>query len=120
MAKFQHILVVDRQIGVAEVLRDILEHCGYRVSVAREDSDIGLILLKDGIDLLVSDVAVGSDAGIALADRAENIGIPSLLISGDLQRFEMLESGRHPFVAKPFRMTRFADAISRILARQKT
>jgi len=55
---------------VAEVLRAVLEHCGYRVSIATDDCEAGSILLKGCIDLLVADVArafaqVPDPAGLA-------------------------------------------------------
>ena len=118
-ARFRHILVVDRQAEVAEMLRGALEHCGYRVFVAAGDGEARSMLLKEDIDLLVADVALGSDAGIALADRAEGLGIPSLLISGDVARMKALAAAPRPFIAKPFRLAEFADRISGILAAPK-
>ena len=119
MAKFQHILVVDKQADVAEMLRGILEQCGYRVSVAAGDGDVRSILLRESVDLLVADVALRSDTGIALADRAEKLGIPSLLISGDIERMKALGAGQRPFIAKPFRLAKFTELISEILAKPK-
>lgn len=117
MAQFQHILVVDKQPDVAEVLCLALEHRGYRVSVAAADNQVRSILSRDSVDLLICDVALRSDTGIALADRAEKLGIPSLLISGDVERMKALEAGPRPFIAKPFRMAKFTELISEILAK---
>jgi DNA-binding response OmpR family regulator len=119
MTKFQHILLVDRQPDVSEMLRGVLEYCGYRVSVAGGDGDGRAILSRDAVDLLIADVAPRSNAGIALAEHAEELGIPSLLISGDIERMDTLEAGPRPFMAKPFRLAHFTDVISGILARLK-
>jgi CheY-like chemotaxis protein len=76
-------------------------------------------LSSDSVDLLIADVALRSNTGIALADHAETLGIPSLLISGDMERWETLEAGPRPFLAKPFRLAEFTQLISGILTKLK-
>ena len=119
MMKFQHILLVEKQVDVAQMLRTVLEHYGYRVSTAGGDEDGRPILSSDSVDLLIADVALRSNTGIALADHAETLGIPSLLISGDMERWEALEAGPRPFLAKPFRLAEFTQLISGILTKLK-
>jgi DNA-binding response OmpR family regulator len=119
MTKFQHILLVDKQPDVAEMLRGVLEYYGYRVSVAACDGDSRSILSQQSVDLLIADVALRSDTGLALADLAETLGIPSLLISGDIERMNALEAGPRPFIAKPFRLAQFTEVISGILTKLK-
>ena len=84
MSRFQHILLVEKQVDVAHTLRTVLEYYGYRVSVAAGDHDGRPILSQKSVDLLIADVALRSNTGIALADHAETLGIPSLLISGEV------------------------------------
>jgi DNA-binding response OmpR family regulator len=115
MTKFQHILLVEKQVDVAQMLCSALEYYGYQVSVAGGDDEGRSILSREPVDLLIADVALRSNAGIALADHAETLGIPSLLISGDLERWEALEAGPRPFLAKPFRLAEFTRLISGIL-----
>jgi DNA-binding response OmpR family regulator len=117
--KFQHILLVDEQPDVAETLRGVLEYCGYRVSIAGGDDDGRSILSQDSVDLLIADVALRSNVGITLADHAETLGIPSLLMSGDIGRMNALEAGPRPFIAKPFRLAKLTEVISGILAKLK-
>jgi DNA-binding response OmpR family regulator len=113
--KFQHVLLVEKQVDVAQMLRSVLEHYGYRVSTAGSDDDGRSILSREAVDLLIADVALRSNTGIVLADHAETLGIPSLLISGDMERWEALEAGPRPFLAKPFRLAEFTRLISDIL-----
>jgi DNA-binding response OmpR family regulator len=119
MTRFQHILLVEKQVDVAHTLRTVLEYYGYRVSVAAGDHDGRPILSQKSVDLLIADVALRSNTGIALADHAETLGIPSLLISGDIERWEVLEAGPRPFLPKPFRIAEFKELISGILTKLK-
>jgi two-component system OmpR family response regulator len=119
VAEFRHILVVEGQPEVAEMLRNVLEHHGYRVSVAAAKGEAQSIFQSQAVDLLVADVALRSDTGIALAEDAEKIGIRSLLISGDVERMPALAAAPRPFIAKPFRLVKLVDRISEILAKPK-
>ena len=119
MARFQHILLVEKQADVAQTLCSALEYYGYHVSVAGDGDDGRSILSREPVDLLIADVALRSNAGIVLADHAATLGIPSLLISGDIERREALEAGPRPFLAKPFRLTEFTRLISGLLTKLK-
>jgi DNA-binding NtrC family response regulator len=119
VAKVQHIVVVDGHPEVGDTLRNALEYSGYRVSLEANDRQVRSILLFDTVDLLIADVYRGSNAGVALADRAERLGIPSLLISADAERMAELEASQRPFLAKPFRVAKFTEVISKILAKPK-
>lgn len=119
MSKFQHILIIDQQPEIGEIQRAVLEPIGYRTSFATGDAEARAILLLDPVDLLVADVELKSDLGIAMANHVEKLGIPCLLISADIERMEALEDGHRPFIAKPFRLAKFTELVVGLLAKSK-
>jgi len=116
MSRFQHILVVDKEPEIGAILRTVLETIGYRTSVATGDAEARSILLLDPVDLLVADVGLKSNAGIAMANHVGKLGIPCLLISADVERMETLQAGHHRFIAKPFRLAQFTELVVGLLA----
>jgi two-component system OmpR family response regulator len=120
MSRDQHILIIDQQSEVGEILRAVLETIGYRASCAPDAVAARCIWLRDPVDLVVADVALRSDAGVATANRLEKLGIPCLLMSADVERMEALEGGHHPFIAKPFRLAKFTSLVLGILAERKS
>lgn len=116
MATFHHILVVDNQPDICEMLRTAFEDRGYRVSLAGNAADARSILARGGLDLLVSDVAMFGGSGLEVASYAESLGIPCLLMSGDDRHIAALADGRRPFLPKPFRLTTLTGMIGALLA----
>jgi CheY-like chemotaxis protein len=80
----EHVLLVEDEFDVRDVVARALERMGYRVR-AVGDADTGLSHLEDGVDVLVSDVGLpGRRSGVDLAREARALrpDLPVLLISG--------------------------------------
>jgi two-component system OmpR family response regulator len=113
------ILVVDDDPLVCEVMRDMLKEIGYQVSLASNGAEARPLLSSEGIHLLITDQLMLGERGQHLADYAQSLGIPALLISGDADSIEELEAGQHAFLRKPFRLSELEEKIDKVLSLTK-
>ena len=115
MAKL-HILIVEDDGNIRELLGDCLNEFGYRVSTASR-GDIARPILDGGdVDLLVADELLFGERGRALAEYARSLGVPTLLMSAHNEIKQELERGQHHFIGKPFRLEKLHEQVTKILA----
>jgi DNA-binding NtrC family response regulator len=117
MADLEHILIVDGDDDIRNVLRLILDDLGYRVSLAEDGAAARPMLDRLDVDLLVADEIRVGERGSQLAAYAGSLGVPTLLMSAYHQTKEALEGGNQHFLGKPFRLERLRDEVKRVLAR---
>jgi CheY-like chemotaxis protein len=122
------VLVVDDEAPVREMLVELLSIHGYRVITAASVGDAEEAkqqLGVEGLHLVITDIHLTPGrqirAGYALAQRwrAEQPGLPIILVSGDPSNQELPEvrDGSLRFVLKPFRMEVFLEAVREALGR---
>ena len=103
-----HILVVDDEDGIRELVLKILRRHGYRVLEAANGEDALAICREHSraIDLLITDMVMPKMNGRELARRLveERPGMPVLFMSGYLDnRFDSMAGEAPPaFMQKPF------------------
>jgi len=104
-----HILVVDDQQEICDLVQEYLTGEGYRVSVAHDGSGMRRVIGQSAVDLVLLDVVLPGEDGLMLTRslRAEspNIGIIMLTGRGEtLDRIVGLELGADDYLAKPFHL----------------
>ena len=119
MPKFVHILIVDDDSDVREVLRHMLDEFGYRVSLAENGVTARPVLDRRDVDLLITDVIMFGESGRRLAEYARSLGVPALLMSADNKVKRELEGTYPDFIGKPFRLAKFHEEVIRVLAKPK-
>jgi two-component system, OmpR family, phosphate regulon response regulator OmpR len=102
-----HILVIDDDTRIRELLRDFLATQNYRVSLAANAAEARAFLQGMTIDLAILDVMMPGETGLSLlADlRARGMDFPVLMLSalGDTDdRITGLSAGSDDYIAKPF------------------
>lgn len=104
----KHILVVDDERDVADVMRRLLEINGYKVSIASTAREALSFLDKEIPCLVLSDVSMPKYDGYALCreirKRYDRQIIPIILVTGHdpmQERVKGLEAGADDFLAKP-------------------
>lgn len=112
------ILVVDDEVGVAEVLQAILGDAGYRVHVAMNGREALEQLATELSDLLLLDymmpVMNGGDVLRAMHADARLVQVPVVLMSSlDRSVIERKASGYVAFLRKPFRIDEVLDLVAR-------
>jgi DNA-binding response OmpR family regulator len=101
----QHVLVVD-QPAICVVVQICLETDGtYRVTAASTMADAVSVMVSDRPDAAIIDVVLGPGAGLALASRAVDFGIPVLIMTGEPHTQSRLSEAGCPYLAKPFHLT---------------
>lgn len=116
-----HILVVDDDQRLRELLRRYLTERGYRVSVAADAGEARARLKGLVFDLIVLDVMMPGESGVAFtrAFRRENEA-PVLLLTAmgeAADRIAGLEAGADDYLAKPFEPRELVLRIEAILRR---
>src|SRR6187402_2818900 len=101
-----HLLVVDDDRRIRDLLSRFLSTEGYRVSTADTVLDARAKLKGLSFDLLILDWMMPGESGVALAKsiRAEsNVPIIMLTAKHEIEhRIEGLQSGADDYIAKPF------------------
>ena len=117
-----HLLVVDDDTRLGELLRLYLSEGGFRVTIARDASEARTHLASFAFDLVVLDVMMPGENGLELtrALRRED-RVPILLLSAMAEpedRINGLEQGADDFLAKPFEPRELVLRIRNILQRR--
>jgi two-component system OmpR family response regulator len=119
MTKFHHILVVDDDRDVSDVVGGLLENMGYRATSCFSAAEARDVLARQDVDLIVSDEVMAGERGHQLANHAALSGVPTLLMSGDNEIKEEMTPGAREFIGKPFRSAELGEQVRRILAKHK-
>ena len=115
------ILVVDDDAELCEMLAAYLAHEGFMVHTARNSDEIRTHIAASRIDLILLDVMLGQEDGIALCRelRAEQ-DVPIIFVStlsSDQQRVAGYEVGADDYIAKPFNLELLLARVKAVLRR---
>ncbi|HUZ72286.1 MAG TPA: response regulator [Stellaceae bacterium] len=116
-----HILVVDDQKEVCDVVHEYLSGEGYRVSVAHDGAAMRRALAQDRADLIILDVMLPGEDGLTLARglrEQSDVGIIILTGRGEtVDRIIGLEMGADDYLAKPFHLRELLARVKSVLRR---
>ena len=116
-----HILVVDDDTRLRELLRQYLAESGFRVTVATDAADARRRLAGLAFDLLVIDVMMPGENGLDLTEALRGASqIPILLLTamGEVEhRIAGFEHGADDYLVKPFEPRELVLRINTILRR---
>jgi len=117
-----HLLVVDDDVRLLELLRRYLSDNGFRVTTAADGAEARANLASFAFDLVVLDVMMPGESGLDLSrDLRGNGTVPVLLLTARAEpedRINGLETGADDFVAKPFEPRELVLRIRNILQRR--
>jgi two-component system, OmpR family, response regulator len=120
-----HLLLVDDDRQLLTLLADYLRTAGYRVSTATQGREMRAVLAAEQIDLVVLDLMLPGEDGLALcrdlrAREAEPLPILMLTARGDeADRVLGLEMGADDYIAKPFATRELLARIRAVLRRTR-
>ena len=116
-----HLLVVDDDERIRGLLQKFLMRGGFLVSVARDAAQARRLLTGLEFDLIVLDVMMPGEDGIALTrDLRRHLTTPILLLTAKGEtgnRIEGLEAGADDYLVKPFEPKELLLRINAILRR---
>ena len=116
-----HILVVDDDERIRDLLKRFLSRNGYLVTVARDAAHAERLLESLAFDLLILDVMMPGEDGISFTARLRSAAqVPILLLTarGETEdRVAGLEAGADDYLPKPFEPRELLLRVSAILRR---
>jgi len=119
-----HILVVDDDAAIRELVREYLAEHDYQVSVAENGADMDKVLAAEIVDLVILDLKLPDEDGLAIARRLrESLDIPIIILTGrkeEADRVMGLELGADDYVTKPFSQRELMARIKAVLRRTES
>jgi DNA-binding response OmpR family regulator len=121
----EHILVVDDEPSIVEVVGLYLKREGYRVSVARDGQAALDAVHRERPDLIVLDLMLPAVDGLEITRRLRSHGdveIPIIMLTAkkeEMDRILGLEMGADDYVVKPFSPQELVSRVKAVLRRVK-
>jgi two-component system OmpR family response regulator len=120
-----HILVVDDQKEICDVVQEYLSGEGYRVSAAHDGAGMRRVLGQAQVDLVILDLMLPGEDGLTLARalRNEQPGIGIIILTGrgeTVDRIIGLEMGADDYLPKPFHLRELLARVKSVLRRVHT
>ena len=120
-----HILVVDDDHEIRDLLARFLAKHGLKVSTARDGAEMMELLDAHGVDLVVLDLMMPGEDGLSLTRRlrAQGAMVPIIMLTAmgeDTDRIVGLEVGADDYLPKPFNPRELLARIKAVLRRFPT
>jgi two-component system OmpR family response regulator len=116
-----HILVVDDDGQIRQLVAKLLREHGYRVTTARDGREMRQVLNDAEIDLLVLDLMLPGVGGLELCrELRKSSPIPIIMLTArgaDTDRIVGLEMGADDYLAKPFNPRELLARVNAVLRR---
>jgi two-component system, OmpR family, response regulator len=113
----KHILIVDDNATVRDVIVDILQEYNFRVSAVSSGSMMrDFLKTGDTVDCVILDALMPGEASASLALHLKEHGIPLVMISGSLDAMKYAMDNGLQLLQKPFRLQELYGAVNIALA----
>src|SRR2546430_14676648 len=116
-----HILIVDDQREICELVQGYLTGEGYRVSAAHDSGEMRRIMAQGPVDLVILDLMLPGEDGLTLARslrEESSVGIIILTGRGEtVDRIIGLEMGADDYLPKPFHLRELLARVKSVLRR---
>lgn len=117
----RHVLVVDDEAHIREVVQYALEKDGYRVTAVSDGAAALAAVERGGVDLVVLDVMIPHLDGLEVCRRIRTSGrTPILFLSAraeEIDRIVGLEVGGDDYLTKPFSPRELVARVRAVLRR---
>jgi two-component system OmpR family response regulator len=121
MSENGHILVVDDQQEICDLVREYLTDEGFRVSTAKDGTGLREEMARSQIDLVILDLMLPGEDGLQLARELRNqsdVGIVMLTGRAEtVDRIIGLEMGADDYLPKPFHLRELLARVRSVLRR---
>jgi two-component system OmpR family response regulator len=121
MESSPHLLIVDDDREIRELLSRFLRKHGFRVSVAVDGREMRKALADRAIDLVVLDLMLPGEDGLSLCRRLRSdSNLPVIMLTAmgeEIDRIVGLEMGADDYLAKPFNPRELLARIKAVLRR---
>ncbi|MBK1838461.1 response regulator [Azospirillum sp. YIM B02556] len=125
MDHIDHVLIVDDDRDIRELVSGYLKRNGLRVTLAADGRQMRSFLEHDRVDLVVLDIMMPGDDGLVLCRElraGRHAATPVLMLTArndEMDRILGLEMGADDYLAKPFAARELLARIKAILRRAR-
>ncbi|MGE5547405.1 MAG: response regulator [Solirubrobacterales bacterium] len=116
-----HVLIVDDDQQIGELLSQFLGSQGFRVTAVGDGAAMRAVLARDGADLVVLDLMLPGEDGLSLLRHLRaTTGLPVIMLTAmgsETDRVVGLELGADDYLAKPFSTRELLARIKAVLRR---
>ena len=116
-----HVLVVDDEPRIRNMLRRYLVEEGFKVSDAADGAGMRTVLTREAIDLVLLDLMMPGEDGLSLARHIrQRSEIPIIMLTGKgdlIDRVVGLETGADDYITKPFELREVLARIRTVMRR---
>lgn len=120
MAK-QHILIVEDEKKIAELLRDYLENDGYAVSWLERGDRVVARVKKDPPELILLDIMLPGTDGVSVCREIRMFSnLPIIMLTAKVEEIDRilgLELGADDYICKPFSPREVVARVKAVLRR---
>ena len=124
MQRTEHILIVDDDVEIRNLLRDYLERNGLRATAVADGRGMRAALAHSQFDLVILDLMLPGEDGLVLCRELRahsNLPVVMLTARGDeTDRIVGLEMGADDYLPKPFNPRELLARIKAVLRRVQT
>jgi len=118
-----HLLIVDDEEKLRDLLKKYLTEEGYRVGAVESAGAMDSYLSDHGVDLFILDLMLPGEDGLSIARRLRSQGNkPIIMLSArgeEIDRIVGLEVGADDYLAKPFNPRELLARIRSVLRRSE-
>jgi len=120
--KIQHILVVDDEAKLRELLKKYLSREGFTVTTVEDGRAMDAYLAENDVDLIIMDLMLPGEDGLSITRRLRSLNNhqPIIMLSArgdEVDRIVGLEVGADDYLAKPFSPRELLARIRSVLRR---
>lgn len=118
------ILMVDDDVRMRELLQRYLTEQGFDIKTVADAKEMDTALAIDSVDLLVLDLMLPGEDGLAICRRlrANNVSTPVIMLTArgdEVDRIIGLEMGADDYLPKPFNPRELLARINAVLRRHE-
>jgi DNA-binding response OmpR family regulator len=118
----KHVLVVDDDAAMRDVVGSYLDSHNFRVSFAADGRALKRVLASHPIDLVILDLKLAEEDGLELMrDIAGQVDVPVIVLTGhrrdETDRVVGLELGADDYMVKPFGLRELLARVRAVLRR---
>ncbi|PLW76871.1 response regulator [Cohaesibacter celericrescens] len=123
MTQADHILIVEDEVVLADLIKEYLEHSGFAVTMLHEGSHAVETILELSPDLVVLDLMLPGKDGLAIAREVrDQSDVPIIMETAKLEEIDRLlglELGADDYLCKPFSPRELVARVKAVLRRTK-
>ena len=120
----KNILMVDDDVRIRELLQRYLTEQGFNIKTAGDSKEMDMALAADSFDLLVLDLMLPGEDGLAICRRlrANSVKTPIIMLTArgdEVDRIIGLEMGADDYLPKPFNPRELLARINAVMRRHE-